>query len=103
MSVHRQRCQACGSIDVRNILVRAPGQAQTVYVRCGQCQSLVARYVLQDYYHHGRGLESYLRTHGGAMAESGRRVAEELEDAERRALEGYDAALGALADDGKDV
>ncbi|MGF1469191.1 MAG: hypothetical protein ACFCGT_23955 [Sandaracinaceae bacterium] len=103
MDVHRQRCQRCGSIDVRNLLVRQAGLPQTVYVRCSSCGELVARYVLSDYYHHGRGLESYLRSHGGDFAESGRRIAEELRKAEASALAGYEKALAHLAKAGKDV
>ncbi|HJK98023.1 MAG TPA: hypothetical protein RMF84_12415 [Polyangiaceae bacterium LLY-WYZ-14_1] len=103
MEVHRQRCQACGSIDVRNLLVREDGRPQTVYVRCGACESLVARYVLSDYYHHGKGLESWLRSHGGEFAESGRRISDELAEAERAAVAGMDRAVDWLRAAGKDV
>ena len=54
MELHRQHCQNCQSIEMRNILVREAGKATSVYVRCGNCGELVARYKLRDYYHHGR-------------------------------------------------
>ena len=44
MEVHRQRCQSCGSRDMRNVLVRQPNEPQTVFVRCVECGELVARY-----------------------------------------------------------
>lgn len=82
--------------------MRESGQPQTVLVRCAQCEALVARYVLADYYHHGKGLESYLRTRGGQVAESGRRITEELARVEQLALEGYARALDWLRRAGKE-
>lgn len=102
MEVHRQRCQNCGSLDAHNLLVREPGEPATVYVRCTACESLVARYVLADYYHHGKGIESYLRSHAGQFADSGRRVHEELAEAQASALEGYERALAELRRAGKE-
>lgn len=102
MRVNRQRCQSCGSLDVHNLLVREEGSPQTVLVRCTQCTALVARYVLADYMHLGKGLESFLRSHRSAVAESGRRISEDFEEAERSALEAYARALDALEDAGKE-
>ncbi|MHC4948471.1 MAG: hypothetical protein ACYTG1_09440 [Planctomycetota bacterium] len=103
MELHRQQCQACGGYDMRDILVREESHPTVIYVRCIRCSSLVARYELSDYYHHGKGIESYLRSRGAAAAESGRRILEEFASARRRAVEGYERALRALAAEGKDV
>lgn len=101
MEVHRQRCQSCDSLEMRVILVRDPGQLQTAYVRCRACAELVARYRLRDYYHHGKGIESYLRSQGGSAIDSGRRVIEEFEQAREEALEGFGAAVRRLEEDGR--
>jgi RNase P subunit RPR2 len=95
MEVHRQTCQECGSRKHNNIVVREPGHRPTVFVRCAECASLVARYGLADYYHHGKGLESYLRSVQGA-AESGRRMLEEFEATQHEAVEGFARALDYL-------
>jgi uncharacterized C2H2 Zn-finger protein len=102
MEVKRQTCQACHSIDVRNILVR-DGDEQLVYVRCAKCKALVARYQLKDYYHHGKGVESFLRAHRQQGSDSGRAMLEAFETSQRNALEGYQQALAALESAHKDV
>ncbi len=102
MNVHRQRCQACGSIEVRNILVRAPGRAQTVLVRCASCLALVARYELASYYHHGKGFASWL-PHLARPSESARELAEAFESVREDALDEYAEALSQLQDDSKKV
>ena len=101
MEVRRQRCQKCGSPEARNIIVRAEGQPQTVYVRCVGCGDLVAMYRLMEYYHHGKGIESYLRSRGAGSAESGRSVLKEFERIAGQAEAGYAAALEWLAKAGK--
>lgn len=103
MQVSRQTCQSCGTIDVRNILVREPGQATMVYVRCRQCKSLVASYELSGYYHHGKGIESYLRAHGAAAADSGRQWLDEFQRVQKRAVAGYEAALEQLSAEQKEI
>jgi hypothetical protein len=103
MQVNRQTCQACGSREARNILVREAGKPITVYVRCGQCGQLIASYELKNYYHHGKGIESYLNAHGVGAEDSGRRWLAEFKQAQERALSGYQAALEKLAEDGKDI
>ena len=103
MQVHRQTCQQCGSIDVRNILVREADRPTEVYVRCGQCGELVAGYQLSNYYHHGKGIESYLREHGVGAADSGRQWLAEFKRVQQHATAGYEAALKQLADDQKEV
>ena len=103
MEVHRQRCQKCGSLEVKSILTREGKLPTVVYLRCAQCGKLVARYELSDYYHHGRGIDSFLRSRTVDMAESGRHLLELFEDAERRAVEGYANALAELERQGKEL
>ena len=103
MEVHRQTCQACSSHFVINLLVRKEGQPTAVYVRCRDCGDLVARYELREYYHHGKGLESYLRAKGGAQAGSGREWLSEFQRVQTEALVGYQEALEELRKDGKSL
>ncbi|MDH5541553.1 MAG: hypothetical protein OEY64_01175 [Nitrospinota bacterium] len=64
MEIHRQTCQKCGSREMRNLLARAVGESDKVFVQCVKCGELVARYTIGQggYYHHGKGYESYLRS-----------------------------------------
>lgn len=103
MEVHRQRCQQCDSIDVRNILAREPNRPTAVYVRCQQCGELVARYELSNYYHHGKGIESYLRVHGVGAADSGRQWLKEFNRVQEEALTGFQDVLAELAKHQKEV
>lgn len=103
MEVHRQRCQQCQSLDVRNILVREIAAPMAVYVRCAQCGQLVARYKLSEYYHHGKGVESFIRSMGAAAAESGRDVLDQFQRSQSASLEGYQHALEYLNEHGKSV
>lgn len=102
MDVKRQTCQACHSIDVRNIIVRN-GETQVIFVRCAKCKELVARYELKDYYHHGKGIESYLRAHGETGSDSGRAWLDAFNKSQQRALVEYDEALKALESAHKQV
>jgi uncharacterized C2H2 Zn-finger protein len=95
MDVKRQTCQACRSIDVRNVIVR-DGQDQVIFVRCGKCKELVARYLLKDYYHHGKGIESYLRAHGIAGGDSARAWMDAFKKSQQQAVTDYEDALKAL-------
>ena len=103
MDVHRQTCQACGSIDLRNILVRERGRADMVYVKCLKCGEFVARYRLRDYYQHGKGVESFLKSIGAGDTESGRSQLAEFEAIQKESLEGYQRALEQLEEDGKEI
>lgn len=103
MEVHRQTCQACGSIDVRNILVRKAERPATVFVRCGQCRELVACYELSDYYHHGKGIESYLKGRGASGSDSGRQWLAEFRRVQERSSKGYAEALEELEKDHREV
>lgn len=101
--IHRQTCQSCGSIDLRNILVREPDLPTTIYVRCAKCGELVARYKLSDYYHHGKGIESFLRSHRFLSQESGRSVLEEFKKTQMDSEKGYERVLKYLREHGKEV
>lgn len=62
MDVNIQKCQNCGSRDMRNILAR--DSSQHVVVQCRQCDEFVARYQIAPggYFHNGKDYESFLRT-----------------------------------------
>ena len=72
-----------------------------VFVGCTACEKLVARYGLETYYHHGKGLESYLRSIQGSV-ESGSRVLSEFEATQQEAVDGYDRVVKALRAQGKE-
>jgi hypothetical protein len=91
MEVHLQQCQACLSPNMCNLLVREPGQSQMVYVRCADCGELVARYRLREYYHHGKGIESWLHSQDSAASESGRDFLGEFERVKQEAVDGFQA------------
>ena len=96
MEVHRQTCQACGSRNVTNLLAREPGKNDKVYVKCSQCDELVAQYVILPggYYHHKKSFESYLRglaRSGEAM--SGKKTKKEFESLIDDVLESYERVL----------
>ena len=103
MELHRQTCQACGSIDVRVILRHGEGHPTTAYVRCASCGELVARYGLRSYYHHGKGFESWLRRFRGLARESGRNLMAEFERVKQQAVEEYKDVLEELERQGKNV
>jgi len=103
MEVHRQRCQACESLDLRDILVRRQGEPTAVYVRCASCGELVARYLLRGYYHHGKGAESFYKSVGSDASDSGRASLNDFKRIKEEALAGYAAALEALRNEGKEV
>jgi len=103
MEIHRQQCQSCGSFDARNILVRQAQEQPIVYVRCARCGELVARYRLSEYYHHGKGIESFLRSRGASAAESGRRLLDEFAEIQRASIEGFAEVLKYLEEHHKSV
>ncbi len=103
MEIHRQQCQHCGSRDVRNILVRDTDAPMTIYVRCLGCGALVARYKLSEYYHHGKGIESFLRCLGAAAGESGRDYLAEFNRIQRDVVEGFAEVRRRMTEAGKDV
>ena len=72
-----------------------------VFVRCAGCKELVARYRLQDYYHHGKGVDSFLRTRGVDASDSGRKFLEEFQKVQQEAEDGLANALEELEKDGR--
>lgn len=103
MRIHRQRCQECGGIELHNILVREPRLRTAVYVRCARCRALVARYELADYYHHGKGMDSFLRSRTATVAESGRQLLELFKQAKQKAIEGYAKVVEEMARQGEEL
>lgn len=105
MEVHRQTCQNCGSRKLRNLLVRASGEPDKVFVQCHECQNLVARYIISHdgYYHHGKGFESYLRglTRGSGEMMSGKHLKKEFETEKSRCLTIFESVLKWLRDHNK--
>jgi hypothetical protein len=89
--------------DMRNIVVRKAGAPMTIYTSCLGCGELVARYRLCEYYHHGKGLESYLRSQGSAAGESGRDYLAEFHRIQAETEQGYQEALHQLAEQDKNV
>lgn len=88
---------------MRDILVRKPNEPTTVYVGCGHCGELVAQYKLASYYHHGRGVESFMRSRGASEVESGRRMLNEFNALQEEATKGYRDALDYLEKHGKPI
>lgn len=103
METHRQECQNCRSKLMNNILVREPGRSTVIFARCAGCGDLVARYSLEEYYHHGKGVESYLRSAGGGAAESGRGLLHDFKEIQSQALTAYEEALEHLRTEGKEI
>lgn len=101
MIVHRQQCQVCGSREHNVLLVRETGDPQVAIVRCAKCRALVARYELSDYYHHGRGYESWISSFTG-VAESGRDLLQRFHEATERAVTQFQKAVAWLKSRGKD-
>lgn len=103
MEIHRQQCQKCRSFELRNLLVRDRGRPQMVFVRCGGCGELVARYQLSAYYHHGKDFESYLRSQQWGAQESSRDMMDDYEQTQNEAVELYEQVLKWLAEQGKQI
>jgi RNase P subunit RPR2 len=97
MEVRRQTCQACGSRELRNFVVRGEELGQAVFVQCVRCEAMVARYVLSQYYHHGKGFESFLRASRWSSAESGRLTLDEFNRVQEEAEEQFVEVLAAVA------
>ena len=88
---------------MKNILVRNPGEPQRVYVRCIDCLEFVALYTLSDYYHHGKEVESYLRSHGSSDADSGRLLLADFKKVQESSVEGFEKVIEQLKKEGKDT
>lgn len=96
MEVLRQRCQSCGHTVFRDLLVRTQGQPQRVFVTCDHCGAFVARYTLAGYYHHGKGLDSYLRGLGNVVAETGRDFLDEFSSTQAEAVTEFELVKAAM-------
>jgi hypothetical protein len=96
MEVHIQKCHFCRSTEMCNLLVREPGQPQNVYVKCRACGEFVARYRLSEYYHNGKGIDSWLRSLGSAAPENGRDFLGEFERVKQAARFGFETANAQL-------
>ena len=106
MEIHRQTCQFCGSRNLKNILVREPGEQDKVFVQCRGCRKMVARYIISHggYYHHGKGFESYLKglTRGSGELMSGKNIKKDFETIKTKALGIFDRVVKWLQENGKD-
>lgn len=95
MEVRNQTCLACHSKTFENIIVRDAGRTQAIFVRCVDCGAFVARYILKDYYHHGRSLDSLLQS-TAQSAESGRELLSDFKEREETAVEQFEKVMNAL-------
>jgi hypothetical protein len=105
MEVHRQTCQNCGSLKLKNILAREPGEADRVFVQCHDCKELVARYIIDQggYYHYGKGFESYIRglSRGGEIM-SGKNLKSDFETRKVKVFEAFEKVQQALKETNKE-
>ena len=67
-----------------------------VSVRCNDCGEFVARYRLESYYHHGKGIDSYLRSLGASASESGRSQLDEFRIVQDEATQQLGEVIEAL-------
>ena len=102
MQVHRQRCQRCHSIELHDLLVRKPGKNQIVLVVCAACRELVARYELSSYYHHGKGIDSWLGSFN-PITESAHDLRESFERVRDDAMAELEEAVSILKTEGKAI
>ncbi|WP_119395421.1 hypothetical protein [Salinibius halmophilus] len=94
MEIHIQKCQACGSRNLRNILQR--DRDQRVYVQCRDCEKFVARYIVSPagYFHAGKDYESFLRSVARHPdLQSGRDIREWFAEVENHSQEEFDSLL----------
>jgi hypothetical protein len=92
MVIHIQKCQNCGSTNLKNIILRESGEPDRIYAQCHDCQEFVASYVISPlgYYNNGKGYESFLRgIHRSGEFMSGRNIKKlflDRRDGEERAF-----------------
>lgn len=86
---------------MQNLLRHGERHPLTIYVRCGQCGALVARYKLKGYYHHGKGFGSWLQRYQGISRESGRDLMGEFKEAQSSAVEEFAEVVEQLEEMGK--
>ena len=101
MELHRQRCQSCQSLELNCVLRRDEAHPLTVYVRCAKCGELVARYRVGEYYHHGKGMESWLKAMRPGNRESARNLRADFDEVKRNSIAEYADVLEELERQGK--
>ena len=87
---------------MHDLLVRKPGKSQIVLVVCAACRELVARYELSSYYHHGKGIDSWLRSFN-PITESAHDLSESFESVRDDAVADLEEALSILSAEGKAI
>ncbi|BAS28708.1 hypothetical protein [Limnochorda pilosa] len=88
-STRVERCPACGSETVRNLVHWERGAPLEVYVACAACDSFIARYTVERYTS-SESYEGLLRLLGGHVVTSERELMRELaaiDDEVRRRFE----------------
>ncbi|GAB5554979.1 MAG: hypothetical protein Sapg2KO_45700 [Saprospiraceae bacterium] len=99
VELHIQKCQACESTKLKNILYRQTGRADKVYVQCQDCGAFVASYAIapRGYYHHGKGYESFIRgiSRGGEYM-SGSRIKRLFIEHKEREIQTFEKVLELL-------
>lgn len=99
VELHIQKCQACESDKLKNILYRQTGNADKVYVQCHDCGAFVASYEIapRGYYHHGKGYESFIRgiSRGGEYM-SGSRIKRLFTEHKEREIQNFEQVLELL-------
>lgn len=96
MEVQLLTCQECGSSNLRNILIREPGEKDKIFVQCQKCEAFVSRYKIAQggYYHHGDTFESYLR--GVTRADevmSAKKIRRQYDQLKQKTLEKFKVVL----------
>jgi len=83
------------------VLRRDEAHPLTVYVRCAKCGELVARYRVGEYYHHGKGMESWLKAMRPGNRESARNLRADFDEVKRNSIAEYADVLEELERQGK--
>jgi len=85
---------------MQNVLVEE-GTDLLVYVRCAECHAFIARYQVNRCYHHGKGLDSYLKSLPSFDLSSGYAILEELAALRADAVSGYQMVTKAIESNGQ--
>jgi len=93
MEVTTQTCRYCGSQRHEIIIARAVGQLMMIFSRCADCGELVAAYEVSRFDTSGEHADAWLRSIGGEVAESGRRILGDAERFRELVLEWYPKVL----------
>ncbi len=98
--VRIQHCHSCNSKHTENIFYTKTGDPVAVYVRCAECGTFVAKYILQSYAGH-KSYDSYLTSIKGQSA-SGRKTLKDIKKFDIDIQLGYDKVLKLLEDKGEE-